>query len=178
MSGSNPTAKLATIMNPTRSLLFYTLTATIPLVIISAALLFTKLDGASLMTLSLLGAITGIVGFGRLLYETTLDIAGYPEFALPIWSVFYLIAYLISTFTFLIFAMHVGSPGYFFGGFGTNNKIAFLDALYISLTDYIGQSPDPSFSLNTQSARFLTVAQGVISMFLNVVIITKFVSAF
>ena len=175
---TDASTKLNLALQPTRSLLFYTLTATLPLVLIVAVLLFTKLDGTSLVTLSLLGAVTGIVGFGRLLYETTLDIAGYPEYNLPIWSVFYLIVYLVSTFTFLIFAMHVGSPGYFFGGFGTNNKVAFLDALYISLTDYIGQSPDSAFQLRTQSARFLTVGQGVLSMFLNVVIITKFVSAF
>jgi len=175
---STPQAKLMVAMQPTRSLFFYTLTATLPLVIISAVLLFTKIDGLSLMTLSLLGAVVCSIGFGRLLYETTLDIAGYPEYTLPIWSVFYLIVYLISAFAFLIFAMHVGDPGYYFGGFGTNNKMAFLDAIYVSLSDYIGMAPDPAFTLNTQSARFLTVGQGVLSMFLNVVIITKFVSSF
>lgn len=175
---SDPGTKLTLAMQPTRSLLFYTLTATIPLVLISAVLLFTKVDGTSLVTLSLLGAVTGIVGFGRLMYETTLDIAGYPDYKLPIWSVFYLIVYLVSTFAFLFFALHVGSPGRFFGGFGTNNKTAFLDSLYLSLSDYIGMTPDPSFTLNTQSARFLAVGQSALSMFLNVVIITKFVSSF
>ena len=175
---STQEAKLTLAIQPTRSLLFYTLTATLPLILIAAVLLFTHVDGTSLVTLSILGALTGIVGFGRLLYETTLDIAGYPEYSLPIWSVFYLIVYLISAFAFLFFAMHIGSPGQFFGGFGTTNKVAFLDALYVSLCDYIGQSPDPSFQLKTQGTRFLAVGQGVLSMFLNVVIITKFVSAF
>ena len=129
------------------------------------------------MTLSLLGALTSLVGFGRLIYETTLDIAGYHDYALPIWSVFYLIVYLVSGFTFVFFAMHVGNPGLFFSGFGSNTKTAFLDALYMSLSAYIGLSPDPSFGVKTQASRFLTVGQGVLSMFLNVVIITKFVSS-
>jgi len=175
---STPAATLARAMQPTRSLLFYTVTATLPLVLISAVLLFTHIDGTALITLSLLGAVTGVVGFGRLLYETTLDIAGYPDYKLPIWSVLYLIVYLVSTFTFLFFAMHISSPGRFFGGFGTNNTEAFLDAIYVSLCDYIGQSPDPSVGLKTQGTRFLAIGQGVLSMFLNVVIITKFVSAF
>jgi hypothetical protein len=175
---STPESKLTLAIQPTRPLFFYTLTATLPLIVISAVLLFTSIEGTSLVTLSLLGALTGIVGFGRLVYETTLDIAGYPDYTLPIWSVFYLIIYLISSFAFLFFAMHIGSPGRFFGGFGTNNKVAFLDALYVSLCDYIGQAPDPSFQLKTQGARFLAIGQGVLSMFLNVVIITKFVSAF
>jgi hypothetical protein len=111
------------------------------------------------------------------MYETTLDIAGYPDYALPVWSVLYLIVYLVSGFTFVFFAMHVGNPGLFFSGFSSNVKNAFLDALYLSLSDYIGMSPDASFGVKTQSARFLTVGQGVLSMFLNVVIITKFVSS-
>ena len=174
---SGPELKLTAAMQSTRSLLFYTLTATLPLVILSGVLLFTNIGGSTLITLSLLAAMTSIVGFGRLLYETTLDIAGYPEYKLPVWSVFYLIIYLISAFAFLFFAMHIGSPGRFFGGFGTSNKEAFIDALYVSLCDYIGQSP-ASFELKTQGSRFLAVGQGAVSMFLNVVIITKFVSAF
>ena len=180
MSGTSheAKAKLDLAFQPIRPLIFYTVTATLPLIIISAVLLFTKLDGSALVILSLLGLLTGVIGFGQLLYETTLDIAGYPDYKLPIWSVFYLIVYLVSTFTFLFFAMHVGNPGRFFTGFGTTHKAAFLDSLYLSLSDYIGLSPDPSFSVKTQASRFLTVGQGILSMFLNVVIITKFVSAF
>jgi len=179
MSGSDSaaSAKLTLAFQPTRSLLFYTLTSTIPIVLISAVLLFTKIDGTGLVTLSLLGAMTSLVGFGRLIYDTTMDIAGYPDYKLPIWSVFFLIVYLVSGFTFVFFAMHVGNPDLFFSGFSTNVKSAFLDALYLSLSAYIGVSPDPSFSIKTQSGRFLTVGQGVLSMFLNVVIITKFVSS-
>jgi hypothetical protein len=172
-----PSVKLTAAMQTTRSLLFYTLTATLPLVIITAILLFTRLKGTALVALSLIGALCGIVGFGRLLYETTLDIAGYPDYKLPIWSVFYLIVYLISAYAFLTFALHVGNPGYFFEGFPASDKAAFLDALYISSCSYIGRSPD-TFLMKTQTARFLSVSQGILSMFLNVVIITKFVNAF
>ena len=165
-------------MRPTRSLLFYTLAATLPIVILSATLLFTSAGSRTLVALSILGFITGILAFGRLMYETALDLAGYPDFKLPVWSVFYLIIYLISAFTFLFFGMHVGSPGRFFGGFEGDPKRAFMDALYLSLADYIGVTPDSSIFTKTQGARFLTVGQGVVSMFLNVVIITKFVSSF
>jgi hypothetical protein len=171
--------RLTDAVTPTRSLLFYTLTATIPLVVIAGVLLFTRLEGMTLMTLSLIGAITGFIGLGRLLYEMTLDVAGYPDYKLPIWSVFYLIVYTISAFAFLFFALHVAAPGRFFGGFnGASPKAAYLDALYISLCDYIGSTPDASFSMKTQGSRFMTVIQGVLSMFINVVIITKFVNSF
>jgi len=174
----DPTTKLTTALQASRSLTFYTLTTTVPIIFIAAILLFTRIHGTTLVVLSLLGAITGVIGFGRLLYETTLDIAGYPDYKLPIWSVFYLIIYLISTFTFIIFAMHVSSPGIFFTGFPKSDKASFVDAVYLSMCAYIGQSADATFSMKTQAARFLTVTQGMLSMFLNVVIITKFVSAF
>jgi len=160
-----------------RSLLFYTLAAALPILILSATLLFTSAGSRTLVALSILGLITGLVAFGRLIYETALDLAAYPDFKLPVWSVFYLIFYLISAFTFLFFGMHVGSPGRFFGGFQGEPKGAFIDALYLSLTDYIGIAPDSSIELKTQGSRFLTVGQGIVSMFLNVVIITKFVSS-
>jgi hypothetical protein len=174
----DPNTKLTTALQASRSLMFYTLTTTVPIILITAILLFTRIHGTTLVILSLLGAITGVIGFGRLLYETTLDIAGYPDYKLPIWSVFYLIVYLISTFTFLIFALHVSSPGVYFAGFPTSDKAAFLDAIYLSMCAYIGQSADAAYSMKTQSARFMSVIQGMLSMFLNVVIITKFVSAF
>lgn len=163
--------------DPNRSLLFYTLAATLPIAIMSAVLLFTSTGSRTLVALSILGFITGIVAFGSLAYELAFDIAGYPEFVLPVWSVFYLIFYLISAFTFLFFGMHIGSPGRFFGGFQGEPKGAFLDALYLSLADYIGIAPDVSITLKTQGSRFLTVGQGVVSMLLNLVIITKFVSS-
>lgn len=164
--------------DPKRSLLFYTLAATLPILIISATLLFMSPGSRTLVGLSILGAITGIVAFGSLMYETALDVSGYSESVLPVWSVFYLIIYLISAFTFLFFGMHIGSPGRFFGGFQGEPKGAFLDALYLSLADYIGIAPDVYITLKTQGSRFLTVGQGVVSMLLNLVIITKFVSSF
>jgi uncharacterized membrane protein len=170
--------KLGTEMTPTRSLLFYTLTATVPIVVITATLLFTKLSGRALAFLSLAAAIVATVAFGRLIYEMTLDIAGFPDYKLPIWSVFYLVMYVISAFAFLFFGMHIGAPGRYFGGFNEGPKCAFLDALYLSLVDYIGAAPDASIKLKGQAARFLTVIQGVLSMFINVVIITKFVNSF
>jgi hypothetical protein len=171
--------KLQAAVVPTRTLFYYTLTATFPLILISGVLLFTNLRKNNIILLSLLGAITGILGLTRLLYEMTMDIAGYPTFKLPIWSVFYLIIYVISLFTFLFFALHVHAPDVYFGGFHTSNyKAGFLDCLYVSLCDYIGSPPDNAISIKKHLPRFLTVSQGVISMFINVVIITKFVNAF
>jgi hypothetical protein len=169
---------LSAAIMPSRSVLFYTLTATLPLVAISVALLFFHLSKQNLRLLALIGFITGIIGLGRLLYEMTLDIAGFPDYKLPIWSVFYLIVYLISSFAFLFFALHMDAPGRYFAGFHTTNpKSAYLDALYVSLCDYIGTSPD-GLSITAHSTRFLTVTQGILSLFINVVIITKFVNTF
>jgi hypothetical protein len=176
---ADATKKLDAAVTPTRSLLFYTLTATIPILVITAVLLFTKVRGKSLTTLAVLGAITGFIGMGRILYELTLDIAGYPDYKLPVWSVFYLIIYIISAFSFVFFAMHRAYPGRYFKGFSmTSAKEAYLDAIYVSLCDYIGSAPDQSIAFTRQSTRFLTVIQAVVSMFINVVIITKFVNTF
>ena len=164
-------------MKETSNLLFYTLAATLPIVVMSAVLLFMSAGSRTLVALSILGFITGLVAFGSLLYETTLDLAGYSDFTLPVWSVVYLIIYLISAFTFLFFGIHIGSPGRFFGGFQGEPNGAFLDALYMSLTGYVGIPPD-SITLKTQGARFLTVGQSAVSMLLNLVIIIKFVSSF
>lgn len=172
------TTTLNAALMPNRSVLFYTLTATLPLVAISVALLFFRLSRSNLRLLALLGFITGIIGLGRLLYELTLDVAGFPDYKLPIWSVFYLITYLVSAFSFLFFALHIDAPDRYFTGFHTTNpKIAYLDALYVSLCDYIGTTPD-GIAMKTQASRFLTVTQGVLSLFINAVIITKFVNAF
>jgi hypothetical protein len=173
------TVKLDAAVTPTRSLLFYTLTATIPIVVITSVLLFMRLSQENLQILASIAALTSLVGLTRLLYDMTLDVAGYPDYRLPIWSVFYLIIYLISGFAFLFFAMHLGSPGYYFGGLDIKNpKLAFLDVNYISLSNYINATPDASITFNTRAPRFMSVIQGMISMFINVVIITKFVNAF
>jgi len=174
---ATPSKKMSMAMMPQRSLLFYTLTSVLPLVAIAAALLL-SVHGSMLSGIAIRCALVSLAGFGMLLYDLTYDIAGYPEYKLPIWSVFYLLVYLISGFTFVIFALHTNSPGTLFGGMATTDKAAFLDALYISMSNYIGVAPDSSFSFRTQSARFLAVGQGLLSMFLNIVIITKFVSSF
>lgn len=172
-------AKLNAAVTPTRSLLFYTLTATIPIAVITLVLLFMKdMSHKNLALLAVLGAITGLVGLGRLLYELTLDVAGFPDSKLPIWSVFYLIVYLVSGFSFLFFGYHMAAPGRYFSGFEDGPKPAFLDSLYLSLCNYIGVSPFGSISVKEQGMRFATVIQGVVSMFINVVIITKFVNTF
>jgi hypothetical protein len=173
------TKKLDDAVTPTRSLLFYTLTATLPILVIATVLLFTHVRGTMLTWLAVAGAITGFVGMGRILYDLTLDIAGYPNYKLPVWSVFYLIIYIVSAFSFVFFAMHRMYPGRYFRGFSmTSAKEAYLDAIYVSLCDYIGSAPDQSIAFTRQSTRFLTVMQAVLSMFVNVVIITKFVNTF
>ncbi len=167
--------KFSSALIPTRSLMFYTLTAAGPVFVIVAALLFLRPNKHILLTLSLLGALISAGALGRLLYDLTMDIAGYPDFKLPVWAVFYLIIYVVLFFMFVFFGLQSGSPGVYFGGIADP---ALLDSLYISLTNYIGVSPDPSITLKTPLPRFLSVTQGFISMFINVVIITKFVNTF
>lgn len=171
--------KLNAAITPTRSLLFYTLTATLPIILITGVLLFwPSMNRTGLVTLAVVGAITGLVGLGRLLYEMTLDIAGFPDYRLPIWAVFFLLTYLISGFAFFFFGIHIAAPGRSFGGFHSEPRGAFLDALYLSLCDYIAIAPDPSITLKTQAMRYTTVIQGAIALFINVVIIAKFVNTF
>lgn len=172
-------ARFDAAVKPTRSLLFYTLTATLPVLVITGVLLFWRSMGRTgLVTLAVVGAITGLVGLGRLLYEMTLDIAGFPDYKLPIWAVFFLIIYLISGFAFFFFGVHLAAPGKSFGGFAVDPRESFLDAVYVSLCDYIAVAPDPSITIKTQGMRYATVIQGAISLFINLVIITKFVNSF
>jgi hypothetical protein len=123
-----------------------------------------------IVSLGILGAAVNLIAFGYLLYETTMELAGFPEYAMPVWTVLYLIIYLISGFTFVYFTMHLTSPGYYFSGFAKSNDIAFLDAFYISASNYLGMN---SLDLNNQTSRLLSVCNGIFSMMLNVVIITK-----
>jgi hypothetical protein len=176
-SSSRPNAdvKFNDALIPTRSLMFYTVSAAGPVFVIVAALLFLRPNKHILVALSLLGALVSATALARLLYDLTMDIAGYPDFKLPVWAVFYLIIYVVLFFMFAFFGLHVGSPGVYFGGI---DDAALLDSLYMSLCNYIGVSPDPSITLKTQLPRFLSVIQGFISMFINVVIITKFVNTF
>jgi hypothetical protein len=179
MSGSDADTTFATALLPSRSLLFYTLTATLPIIAIATALLFLRLHPTALMFLSVVGAAVSAGALGRILIDLTLDIAGYPDYRLPVWAVFYLIVYVAVFFTFVYFAMHLSAPGLYFGGISEGNpRVAFVDALYMSLANYINAAPDPTVIVRTQSGRYLAVLQGYISMFINVVIITKFVNSF
>jgi len=162
---------------PQRSLAAYTLAATLPLVIMSAILLFVPAGSTFLAGIALVGSLVNLAAFLVLLYETTFDIAGYPDYKLPVWSVFYLVTYLIVGFTFLIYAIHTMNPGDAFAGISSKPKVALLDSLYLSLCNYVGIPADSSFTLKTQGSRFICVGQGFLSMFLNIVIITKFVSS-
>lgn len=170
--------RLQAAMTPSRSVLFYTLTATLPLIVIAAVLLFTKLNGGGLLLLSVLGCVVGFVGLGRLLYEIVLDVAGFPDYKLPIWSVFYLIVYVISSFAFLFYALIRSAPDVYFDGVSRDAKTGYLDALYLSLSNYIGVTPDPAITTPSRVARFLCVGQGTLALFINLVIITKFVNTF
>jgi hypothetical protein len=176
-----PPAAVATLQSaitPSRSLMFYTLTASIPLIVIGLLLLLTHINDTWFMTLGAIGFVVSVIGLGRLLYDMTLDIAGYPEYKLPIWSVIYLIIYLVSAFAFLFFALHSSAPGRYFTGLRRGAKAAYMDSLYLSLSNYIGMSPDSSISIRSPTTRFLSVGEGVLAMFINAVIITKFVSTF
>jgi hypothetical protein len=185
MSSSGPvlpdaaSTKLQSAMVPVRSVLFYTLTATLPIVILSAILLFTRVRGPWLAFLGVVGAVVGFGSLGRLLYELTLDIAGFPDYQLPVWTVLYLIVYVVSAFAFLFFALHTSAPGYYFHGFSeASPRTAYVDAVYISLCNFVGMSPDSVFGTPHQSSRFLCVSQALMAMFVNAVVITKFVAAF
>lgn len=160
-----------------RSLLFYTLSALVPILVIAGILLFTRMGGRSLIAIVIAGAAVSIVGFGRLLYELMLDIAGFPDYKLPVWAVAYLIEFSVMAFAFTFLGLHL-SGQQSFEGFGSQPKTAFVDSLYLSLSNYIGVPPDPSISLKSRLPRLLSVGQGVLSLFINLVVITKFVNAF
>jgi len=131
-----------------------------------------------LILIAILGSTISFFGLGKLLWELTLDIAGFPSFKLPIWSVVYLIIYIIMAFAYLYFGLYFTAPDKYIRGFGEEADTAFIDSLYLSLCSFLSVSPDPSISIPSQGVRFLTVGQGLLSMFINAVIITKFVSSF
>jgi len=169
---SDPSARLTRAFQPSRPLLGYTLAATLPLMLMAAALLSRN---PMIWYVGILGTTVNLIAFGYLLYEITMELAGFPEYAMPVWIVLYLVIYLISGFTFVYFTMHLTSPGYYFSGFAKSSDIAFLDAFYVSASSYIGMN---SLDLKVQTSRLIGVCNGILSMFLNVVIITKFVNTF
>lgn len=172
------TAKLSQAVTPTRSLLFYTLTAALPVAVIVACLLFFCLPRPVLGGLSVLGAIVSAGACGKLLYDLTLDVAGFPDFKLPVWAVFYLVVYIVMFFTFVFFALHLTMPDVYLGGIGGSPQLAFLDTLYLSLSNYLNAMPDPTVIVKGRTSRFLAMTQAMMSMFVNIVIITKFVNTF
>jgi hypothetical protein len=172
------TAKLSQAVTPSRSLLFYTLTAALPVVIIVACLLFLSLPRPVLGFMSAVGAIVSAGACGKLLYDLTLDVAGFPDYKLPVWAVFYLIVYIVMFFTFVFFTLHLTMPDVYLGGIGGNQQAAFLDTLYLSLSNYLNAVPDPSVIVKGRTARFFAISQALLSMFINIVIITKFVNTF
>lgn len=176
--GNTASAKLNDAVTPSRSLLFYTLTAALPIGIIAASLLFLRLSRTTLGYLSTAGAIVSAGACGKLLYDLTMDVAGFPDYKLPVWAVFYLIIYVVMFFAFVFFALHLLMPGVHLGGIEGNPQVAFLDTLYLSLSHYLNAAPDPSVVVKGRISRFLAIVQALLSMFINIVIITKFVNTF
>lgn len=179
MSSSSSTPIHTNAMMPQRSLLFFTLTATCPIIVLVFVLLVTRSKLLTLQLLSVIGGGVSLIGFGKLLYDLTLDLAGFPEYHLPVWAVLYLVMYLVFGFTFVFFGLHIRNPGVMFGGFiCCDKRVAFIDALYISMCVFAGIAPSGNIIYRTQTARFLTLIEAIIGMFVSGVILTKFVSSY
>ena len=164
-----------------RDLSYFMISAVAPIVVILGLLLLTSVGGRVLGYLSLVGGIVVVIALLKLIHDLVYDIAGYPDYKLPIWAVLYSILYIIEGFTFLFFGLHLVAPSLHYTGIasaGSSLSAAFLDCLYLSLARTFGIPPEASFQAKSQVARFLPVIQGGIMMFLNIVIITKFVTAF
>jgi hypothetical protein len=180
MSGAHlgASAKLSQAVTPSRSLLFYTLAAALPVAVVVACVLFFRLPRPVLGFLTGVGAIVSAGACGKLLYDLTMDVAGFPDYKLPVWAVFYLIVYVVMFFAFVFFTLHLVMPDVYLGGIGGDQELAFLDTLYLSLSNYLNASPDPSVTVKGRTARFLAIIQSMMSVFVNIVIITKFVNTF
>ena len=150
----------------------------VPILLLISVLLLTRSSIRTLELLSMIGGGISLVGFGKLLYDLTMDLAGFPEYHLPVWAVIYLVFYLVFGFTFIYFGIHIRSPGDMFSGFVCcDKKIAFIDSLYISLCVFVGTSPSGNITYRTQTVRFLTLIESMLGMFVSGVILTKFVSS-
>jgi len=163
---------------PKRSMMFHVVTSTTPFILMSAILLWTNLSGSWLIPVCILCGVISFIGFSKILYEITLDIAGFEEFVLPVWSVLFLMIDIIAVFAFIYFAMHISNPGYYFKGFAKMEKVAFMDALYLSISNYILHYPDGAYSFNTRGTRYLLVFQSFVCMFLSMITITEFITSF
>jgi hypothetical protein len=154
------------------------LSAFVPLAIILGLILLTSVRGRILGVLALAAGLVVVIALLKLLHDLVYDIAGYPDYKMPVWTVLYSILYIIEGFTFLFFGLHLVSPSVHYTGIAPDTAAGFLDCLYLSLARTFGISPEASFQAKSQAARFLPVIQGGLTMFLNIVIITKFVTAF
>ena len=172
-------ARLRQAVLTDRDLSFYSWIAVIPVALTVVILLcYPHLSGTALVSIAILGSIVCFYGTGQLLYELTLDIAGYPSFKLPVWAVLYLIVYVVFGFAYLYFGLFYTSPGRYIKGFSMDEGESFVDSLYLSLCGFLTMTPDKSITLPSQLSRFIRVGQGFVGLFVNAVIITKFVSAF
>ena len=162
----------------TRDLSYFMISAVAPIVVILGLVLLTSVRGKSLGYLSLVGGVIVLLALLKLLHDLVYDIAGYPDYKMPVWTVLYSILYIIEGFTFLFFGLNLVAPSVHYTGIATGVATAFLDCLYLSLARTFGVPPEASFQAVSQVARFLPVIHGGVMMFLNIVIITKFVTAF
>ena len=163
-----------------RDLSFYLLSAVIPATVVLGLILFASLHRTLLGAVSLIAGIVVTVALITLIHDLVYDIAGYPDYKMPVWTILYSILYVIEGFTFLFFGLHLIQPGVNYTGIGTGTHLqeGLVDCLYLSLARTFGVVPEGDIRPKTQVARFLPLLQSGMMMFLNVVIITKFVSAF
>jgi hypothetical protein len=161
----------------TRDLTFYLLSAIIPAVVVLGLILFASIHRTLLGVVSLMAGVAVTVALVTLLHDLVYDIAGYPDYKMPVWTILYSILYVIEGFTFLFFGLHSIQPGMNYVGIGDGEK-GFVDCLYLSLARTFGVVPEGGIEPKSQAGRFLPLIQSGMMMFLNVVIITKFVSAF
>jgi len=162
----------------TRDLSYFMISAVAPIVIILGLVLLTSVGGKPLGYLSLAGGIIVLLALLKLLHDLVYDITGYPDYKMPVWTILYSILYIIEGFTFLVFGLTLVAPSVHYKGISPGISDAFLDCLYLSLARTFSVPPEASFQGLSQVARFLPVIQGGTMMFLNIVIITKFVTAF
>lgn len=167
MSGSLPiltaNATFDAAFVETRDLSYFMYSALVPLVVLLGLLLLTPLRGSTLGALSLVAGLVALAALLKLLHDLVYDIAGYPDYKMPVWTVLYSILYIVEGFTFLFFGLSLMEHK------GIDAEKEFVDCLYLSLARTFGMPPEPSF---------LPVLQSGLMMFLNIVIITKFVTAF
>jgi hypothetical protein len=164
-----------------RDLTMYTWIAAVPVAVTVALFLWqprlSPKQGSWLVILAAAGAIIYGYGLGKLIYELVLDIAGFPSFKLPVWAVLYLILYCVLGFTYVYFGLYWTSPGRYIKGFGTDEGTAFVDSMYMSLCGFMVNNPYNHIHMSRET-QFMTITQGLVAMFINLFIITKFVTAF